>query len=150
MITCPALAEGFETSVGVPRLAEASIAENSTTGRVGSDGAAISAQPPAVVTRIGPVTASGATAVNVSFRLPETSNGELLVAWSAIEMPPTVNVVAPSMKPEPCSVNRNSLPGRPSMPDSVGTICSGMPAEARKVCTARTSEEFASDSDKTD
>ena len=41
-----------------------------------------------------------------------------------------VTVLAPSMKPEPDSVNRLSSPGRPLSALSVGTTCSRMPALA--------------------
>ena len=87
--------------------------------------------------RIGPSSVRGATTVMVSLRLPLTSSGLRLVAVSTKATPPTVTVEAPSMKPEPRRLKPASSPGRPpSMPLSVGTICSRWPALAPKVCAA--------------
>ena len=81
----------------------------------------------------------------VLLRAPLTSNGYRLLAASTSPTPPMLMVEAPSMKPEPCRLNNPSSPGRPpSMPASVGTTCSRMPALARKVCAEFTSAKLAS------
>jgi hypothetical protein len=50
-------------------------------------------------------------------------------------MPPTLMVLAPSMKPVPNRSTRLSVPGRASpVPVRVGTICSGRPALRLMVC----------------
>ena len=72
VICCPVLAEGFETSVGVPTRAAAVMPVKSVAGRLGRAGAGSSAKPPAVVTRIGPVTAIGAVVESWPFRDPNT------------------------------------------------------------------------------
>ena len=56
-----------------------------------------------------------------------------------------VTVEAPSAKPLPRRKKPSSSPGRPeSMLFSVGTICSRMPALARRVCALLTSGKPAS------
>ena len=54
-----------------------------------------------MVIAIGPSTVSGTASWNWSLRLPATTPSTRLVYRFATLTPPTVNVVAPSIKPDP-------------------------------------------------
>ena len=99
-IVCPVTAEGLPASSAVPRLALALMPANTAMGCSPKAQPAISAQPPSVLTRIGPSSVRGAT-IPSRLLLLSISMGLSLVMRSCCTTPPTVMVVAPSMKPDP-------------------------------------------------
>ena len=129
---CPAL-------VTTPRLFTgrlAVMAVNTATGCTPKSKLANSSQPPSVTTRIGPSRLRGATMPRRPLVAPSMSMGLSLVIRSCWAMPPTMTVVAPSMKPEPLTKKyQSSWPGRLLlMLTTLGTTCSRMPALALSVC----------------
>ena len=97
----PVVADGCAPSCAAPSVVLAVMPVYTAMGCTPKSTLASSSNPPSVATRIGPSRLRGATMPSRLLLAPSMSIGLSLVARSCCTTPPTVTVVAPSMKPEP-------------------------------------------------